>query len=315
MQRSNLRIQSTRIWKHRAVYFVMLPGVMSIIVFHYLPLSGLFMAFTDFKPTGRMSSLFLGEWVGLENFHRVFSTPYFWTVLKNTVVLNLYRLVFVLPAPLVFALLLDEIRSPRLRNTVQVISYLPSFLSVVVIYGISIAVLSPSGGLINSFAGVLGLPKVHYLADRRFFRGILVALDIWRYTGLDALIYIGSLSFIDKRLYEAAKLDGASRWQRIFHIKLPHLAGIVLMLFLFRIGNILNGDFDTVFIFYSEPVYCVGDIIDTYSYRQGIINFDYGYAAAVGVFKSVVGVLLILLFRFLSRKAFRHYDDGSGSIL
>lgn len=313
MRLKNKSALLNRIWKHRAVYLVMLPGLLCLLTFNYLPIAGLTMAFTDFKPTGRISALFTGEWVGLEHFRRLFATPYFWTVIKNTLIINAYRLVFVFPAPIIFALLLDEIRSARLRNSIQIVSYLPAFLSVVVIYGLATALLSPAGGLINSLAEKVGLPTAHYLADKRFFRGILVGLDVWRYTGLDALIYLGSLACIDKSLYEAAQLDGASRWKRIVHIKLPHLSGICLILLLFRIGNILNGDFDTVFMFYSEPVYCVGDIIDTYAYRQGIINFDYSYAAAVGAFKSVVGFGLVLLFWAFFKSKILHHDNGGGN--
>lgn len=313
MRRSSKHSLIKQILKYRAVYLVMLPGLLCLLIFNYLPISGLFMAFTDFKPTGRISSLFTGEWVGLENFRRLFSTTYFWTVVKNTVIINVYRFIFVFPAPVIFALLLDEMRSARLRSGIQIISYLPSFLSVVVIYGLATALLSPAGGLINSLAESVGLPTAHYLADKRFFRGILVGLDVWRYTGLDALIYLGSLSFADRHLYEAAELDGASRWQRIIHIKLPHLAGICMILFLFRAGNLLNGDFDTVFMFYSEPVYCVGDIIDTYAYRQGIINFDYSYAAAVSAFKSVIGFFLVMIFWFIFRKKILRYDNNGGN--
>lgn len=301
-----------QIWKFRATYFVMLPGIISLLVFSFLPISGLFMAFTDYKPTGSVFDFFTGEWVGLDNIRRLFATPYFWQVIKNTLVLNLLRLVFVLPSSLFFALLLDEFRCQKLRKMVQNISILPALLSVVVIYSLATAILSPADGLLNSVLSATGNSKIHFLADKRYFRAILVLLDIWRYTGLDSLIYAGSLAMVDKRIYEAAVLDGASRLDIIRKIKMPHLAGICLVLILFRTGCILNGDFETVFMFYSEPVYSVADIIDTYAYRQGIINFDYGYSAAAELLKSAVGVTLAIVFWLLFRK--RILEENGGEV-
>lgn len=290
------------IFRYKTVYLLMLPALACLLVFSYIPMAGVVMAFNDYKLGKGFSAMFTSQWVGLANFRKLFSGMYFGRIFGNTVIINMMKLAFGFPAPILFAILLNEIKGNRFKKIVQTISYLPNFLSTVVVYGLVLSMLSPTYGLVNAVMQKMGMESIHFIAQPQYFRWILVILDIWRYTGYTAIIYLAAITSIDTGMYEAAAIDGASRLKRIWYITLPSISEIILLMLIINIGYILSGDFETTFLLYSPPVYPVGDIIDTYVYREGIINFQYSYTTAVGLFKSAVGLVMILGVNKIAKK-------------
>lgn len=280
--------------KYKVVYLLMLPAVACFVIFSYLPMAGIVMAFNEYKIGRGFAAIFTSPWVGLDHFKRLFGSVFFYRVFANTVIINVLKLIFVFPAPILLAILLNEVRSTHFKKVVQTVSYLPNFLSAVVVYGLVLSFLSPTYGLLNAILYQFGLQPVHYLAQPQYFRSILVILDVWRYTGWDAIIYLAAITSIEQELYEAAYIDGANKFKRIWHITLPSISEVILLMFILRIGYILSADFETVFLLYSPPVYSVGDIIDTFVYREGLVNSEYSFTTAVGFFKSTVGLVLII---------------------
>lgn len=276
---------------HYLLYLMVLPGVVYFGVFRYGPMYGAVIAFKDYRV---LDGILASPWVGLTNFQRVFAGPYFVNILTNTVVISVYKLVFGTIAALALALLLNEIRVRWFKRTVQTIAYLPHFLSWVVVFGIALSVLSPSTGLANKGIGALGMSPINFLADPEWFRSVLVASDIWKNMGWNAIIYLAALAGVSPTLYEAAAVDGASRLRRVLHITLPGIMPVIVLVTILNIGHLMSAGFDQIFVFYNPAVYSVADIIDTWVYRQGIEGFQYSVAAAVGLFKGVVGCLLLL---------------------
>jgi putative aldouronate transport system permease protein len=276
------------------VYVLMLPALLTFFIFSYIPMTGILMAFNEFRVGSRFSAVFTSQWVGLRHFVRFFESIYFARIVGNTVIINLMKLAIVFPAPILFAVMLNEIGAAWYKKTIQTISYLPSFLSAVVVYGLVLAVLSPTYGFVNSLIYRLGGEPVYFLAKRQYFRWILVFLDVWRYTGWESIIYLAAITSIDPAFYEAAVIDGANRFRRIWHITLPSISELIILLLILRIGAIMTSDFETVILLYSPPVYEVGDVIDTFVFREGLVNLQYSYSAAVGLFKSVVGFALVM---------------------
>lgn len=279
-----------RMNKYKALFLMLTPGLIYFIVFQYVPMYGVVLAFKDFQVSkGIMGS----PWVGLKHFEYAFSDPYFFQVLRNTIVISLYKLVMGFPVPILFALLLNEVTHIRFKKLAQTVSYLPHFISWIVMSGIFFSVFSIEG-TINYFVQLLGRPPILFMGDAQYFRAVLVATDIFKGFGWGAIVYFAAIAGINHDLYEAAIIDGAGRWKRMMYITVPLLAPVMAIMLILSMSGILDAGFDQIFNMYSPNVYEVADIIDTYVYRQGLIEMKYSYATAVGLFKSVVALIMIV---------------------
>ncbi|PCL93025.1 ABC transporter permease [Paenibacillus lautus] len=274
------------------LYLIMVPGIVYFLVFKYLPMWGIVIAFKDY-------SIFAGfnasEWVGLEHFVRLFHGPQFYQVFWNTVIISLYKLFWGFPGPIILALLLNEIRSMFYKRTIQTLAYLPHFLSWIILGGILVNVLSPATGAVNEIVKWLGFEPVFFLADPAWFRSVLVISDIWKEVGWGAIIYLAALAGIDQQQYEAAVMDGAGKWKQLWHVTLPSIKGTIIVLFLLRLGSILDVGFEQIFVLYNSLVYDVADVIETYVYRIGIGQSEFSYSTAVGLLKSVISLVLVVI--------------------
>ncbi len=270
-------------------YLMMLPGYIWILIFSIVPMFGLVIAFQDFNPG---KGVFGSEWVGLENFKYMFVLGDSRTIFVNTLSIAVMKIIANLVFPLLFALLLNEIRVKVLKKTIQTVVYLPHFLSWVILAGILLDILSYTGP-VNAMLSVFGVEPILFFAKAEYFRTILVSSEVWKSFGFNAIIYLAALTSIDPSLYEAAAIDGAGRLRRLYHITLPGIATTAVLLAALSLGNVLNAGFDQVFNLYNPLVYSTGDIIDTWVYRVGLLNMQYGLATAVGLLKSVVGFILI----------------------
>jgi putative aldouronate transport system permease protein len=294
-----------RIRMSAQLLLMLVPGVAYFLIFHYLPMYGLTIAFKDF----RMDLGILGSpWVGLETFERLFSSRDFLQALRNTVVISLLHLGFGFFAPIILALLLHEVRMRTFVRTVQTMTYLPHFFSWVILGGIVIMFLSYEGP-VNMLLRMSGLEPVQFLTNDLWFLATLVMTGIWQSAGFGSVIYLAALSGISPSLYEAALVDGASRWQQMWHITLPALRPTIIVLFILSLGNFLNAGFDQIYNLYNPLVYNVGDIIDTYVLRR-LQTMDYSLATAAGFFKAVVGFLLIVMANTVARRL----SDGEHGI-
>lgn len=281
-----------RIWKYRLVYLLLIPGLLFFVVFKYGPLYYAQIAFKDFKPLLGVEG---SPWIGTKNFETFVNSYYFSQLLGNTIFISVLKLLFGIPPAIILALALSETRFMKLGRLVQTVSYLPHFLSWVVMFGIILAMLSPGQGLVNQGISATGATPINFLTDPDWFRVVIIGSDIWKETGWGAIIYLAALLAIDPTLHEAASIDGAGRLRRIWHISLPSIKDVIVLVTLLRLGSILDAGFNQIFVLYSLPVYSVADVIDTWVYRQGILNFQFGLAAAVGIFKGVIGLVLIVV--------------------
>ncbi|TBL79046.1 sugar ABC transporter permease [Paenibacillus thalictri] len=279
-------------WKHRYYFLLLMPALIYFVLFHYVPMAGVVLAFKNYSIA---KGIFGSEWAGLEHFRRLFDSASFYEILSNTIRISLYRLIFVFIAPVVFALLLNEIRGTGIKRTVQTISYLPHFISWVVLGGIIQELLSPTRGVVNYVIKLLGGEPVYFLADPNYFRGVLIVTDIWQSVGWGSIIYLSAIAGINPDQYESASIDGASRWDMIGKITLPSILPTIVIMFIFQLGGIMNAGFDQIFNLYNPSVYKVADIIDTYVYRIGLVKMEYDYTTAVGLFKNTVGFILVVL--------------------
>lgn len=279
-------------WQRTLVLDAMLlPAVILTLIFAYIPMFGLVIAFQDFKPWLGFSQ---SNWIGLEHFRYLFSTPEYVQVIWNTVIIAGMKMVSGLIAPFTFALLLNEVRKAAFKRTVQTLVYLPHFLSWVILGGILLDMLS-SEGLVNQFLGaVFGLKPIFFLGDGNWFRFIVVVSDVWKEFGFGTIVFLASLAGINPSLYEAAEVDGGNRWHQTLFITIPALIPITIVVGTLSLGNILNAGFDQIFNLYNALVFDKGDIIDTFVYRIGIIDGKFGFSTAIGLFKSVVGFVLIV---------------------
>lgn len=284
---------------NRARLLMFLPGFLFILVFSYGPMYGLILAFKDFN----IGKGILGSpWVGFKHFETFFSSTSALTALFNTLKISLLKLLFNFPAPILLALMLNEMRPGPIKKVAQTISYLPHFISWIIVAGILSSLLSPSTGTINYIIKALGGQPILFLTDTKWFRPILIISGIWKEIGWGSVVYLAALCSIPAEQYESAKIDGANRFQRLCYITLPSMKGIVSIMLLMQAGNIMNAGFDQVFNLYSTSVYEVGDIIDTYVYRVGIGQMMYSFNTAVGLFKSVVNFALVLAVNMVTKK-------------
>ncbi|MCI3926981.1 ABC transporter permease subunit [Paenibacillus sp. TRM 82003] len=290
-------------WRYKYLTLLLLPCLIYFMVFHYAPLYGVQIAFKDYK---FMEGIVGSDWVGFKHFERLFTLDSFATAFRNTLIISLYKFLFGFPAPILFAILLNEIRVKLMQRFVQSVSYFPHFLSWVILAGVLTQFLSPSTGPINIALKALGLDAIYFLGDPSWFRFSLVVTDIWKDLGWSAIIYLAAMAGINPELYEVARVDGANRFQRILHITLPGLAPVVTIMLILSIGKIIQDDFDQVFSLYNPAVYGVGDVLSTYTYRTGIEKIQYSFATAVGLFKNIISLIAVLLANQIAKKVNEH---------
>jgi putative aldouronate transport system permease protein len=298
-QRLTLRKLGARYWRNRYLLLLLLPGIIFYLLFRYKPMYGILIAFKDYRfRLGIMGS----PWVGLDVFKELLGSKDFWLVFRNTVIISSYKLVFGFPAPIILALLLNEVRVLSFKRIVQTVSYLPYFVSWVVLSGIFFQVLSPSSGPVNYVLKALTGRTLYFLGDPALFRGTIVGLSMWKGVGWGAVIYLAALAGVNPELYEAAYIDGAGRWQRAVHITLPSILPVITILFILNVGSIVEDDFDQIFNLYRPVVYAVGDVLSTYTYRKGLNEMRYSLATAVGLFQNVLAFLLVAIANLLSKR-------------
>jgi putative aldouronate transport system permease protein len=291
---------STR--KHSFYYFLMLPGIAFFIIYKYVPLLGIIVAFKDVAPFDGLAEIISAPFVGFKNFTIFFNSIFFWDVLRNTFVISFMYLCFGFPAPIILALLINEVRDGLFKKSVQTISYLPHFLSMVVVAGMISNILSPNGGLLNSILKLMGSQSVFFLGDNKYIRWVFTFTAIWQEIGWSSIVYLAALAGIPEELYEAAIVDGASRWQQIIHVTLPGMMPIISIMFILQIGKILDGGFERVLLLYNPSVYENADIIDTFVYRKGLNELQYSFSTAVGLFKSIIVFIVIYFSNWSARK-------------
>jgi putative aldouronate transport system permease protein len=275
----------------------MLPFVY-FLVFKYGPMFGLLIAFQDYNV---FEGIWGSEWVGLIHFEEFIYDPYFWKIVYNTIVINVYMLIFYFPLPIVLALLLNEVKHAIFKRFVQSVSYLPHFLSTVVICGIVVNFLA-TDGLVNKLFAYMGREPVQYLMLADWFRTIYISSEIWQRIGWGSIIFLAALTGVDPHLYEAAKLDGANRLKQTWHITIPGIAPVISILFLLTLGEIMTIGFEKILLLYTGPTYETADVISTYVYRRGLLGADFSYGTAVGLFQSIIALVLIALANKTARK-------------
>ena len=281
---------------------MLIPGIIIIFIFHYVPLGGLIIAFQRFIPA---KGLFGNQkWVGLQNFQYIFSMPNTMNVLRNTVTIAVAKIVLGLVIPITVALMLNELQLTKVKRSIQTIIYFPHFLSWIIFGSIIMDLLSPQNGIINKLLNLLGHESIYFLGDNKYFQQTIIWTDVWKNFGYGTVVYMASITTIDPSPYEAAAIDGANRWKQTWHITLPGMRMIIVLMMVLSLGNVLNAGFDQVYNMYSPIVYETGDIIDTMVYRLGLENAKYGPAAAVSIFKSVVSMLFISVSYYVADRFF-----------
>ncbi|GBG11040.1 protein lplB [Paenibacillus agaridevorans] len=288
------------------LHMMLLPGVIIVFIYHYLPMGGIIMAFENYVPT---KGMFGSPWVGWDNFTYFFSLPDTHQVIRNTVVIAVLKIVFGLIVTIGMTLLLNEISKVWFKRSVQTLVYIPHFLSWIILGGILIDMLSPSEGIVNKVITGLGFGEIFFLGDNGWFPFTLVVSDIWKEFGFSTIVYLAALTSINPALYESAAIDGASHWRRMLHITLPGMLPIIVLMVTLSLGSVLNAGFEQVYVLLSPQVYESGDIIDTMVYRMGLQQMQYSAATAIGLFKSITSFLLIgtsywLAYRFANYRIF-----------
>lgn len=296
--RSTIELRK-RLWRNRWIYVMLLPGILYFLIFKYIPMFGLVISFQDYKPFKGITG---SEWVGFAHFERLFTHPDFWKILSNTLILFGLNLLFYFPVPIVLALMLNEVRSAFFKRLFQTLVYLPHFMSWVIIVSISYVMLTMDGGIINELLVKLGFSKINFLLSPEWFRPTYILQVIWREAGWGTIIYLAAIASIDPGLYEAARMDGAGRLRQIWHITLPAIRSVIIVLLILKIGDVLELGFEHVYLLLNSMNRNVAEIIDTYVYTTGLRQMQFSYSAAVGFFKSAVGLVLVMLANRLAKK-------------
>jgi putative aldouronate transport system permease protein len=281
------------------LYLLALPGIIYFLLFKYLPMWGILISFQDYSP-------FLGfwksHWVGLKQFMDLFAYDHFWELMRNTLLISLYQLVFFFPVPILLALMLHEVGRAFFKKLVQTVIYLPHFISWVVIASITFVMLS-GGGVVNHVIVAMGGKSVNFLSSPEIFRTLIVLQDIWKEAGWGTIIYLAALAGVDPQLYEAAVMDGANRWKQMWHITLPTIRSTIIILFLLRLGHILDVGFEQIFLMINSLVRNVGDVFETFVYQKGLVEGQLSFSTAVGLFKSVISLIIVAVANWLAKKA------------
>lgn len=304
LQETQVRISANaalgkRIRRHRALYALVLPSVAYFIIFRYVPLWNAQIAFKDFQP---LDGVLGSAWNGFTNFMTFFNSYYFIELIRNTLFYSFMKLLLGVPMAILLALTIYESKLPFLRKLVQTMTYLPHFLSWIIMYGLLLMLLSPGDGLLNDILKLFGMESVPFLTDPRTFPAVVILSDLWKEMGWSAIIFLAALIAIDPNLFEAADMEGANALQKIRYITLPGILDVIVVVVLLRLGTILDAGFHQIFVLYSYPVFSVADIIDTWVYRQGLLEFQFSLATAVGLFKGVIGMVLLVTSNRLIRK-------------
>jgi putative aldouronate transport system permease protein len=284
--------------KNWQIYSMILPGILYFIVFKYIPLGGTAIAFQNYNIFSGVSG---SPFVGWMHFKNLFAFPEFYEILRNTLLINLYQLIFGFPAPIILALLLNEVRKMVFRRIAQTVLYLPHFLSWVIVGGLVLNFLSPSIGMLNSWMEALGFESIFFMQEAKFFRSVVVASGVWKEVGWGTIIYLAALSGINPELYESAEVDGAGRFRQVISITIPCILPTVMILLLLNIGNFLDLGFEQIYMLLNPLVWSTGEVFDTYIYRAGLLGGQYSYTTAIGLFKSVVGFILLIGANTLSK--------------
>ncbi|WP_110929938.1 ABC transporter permease [Paenibacillus bouchesdurhonensis] len=283
---------------------MIIPGILFILIFTFIPLYGVIIAFKDYNIVTGIQGIFSSEWVGLANFKEFISDINFWNMLRNTLGINLLGLIITFPVTILFALFLNELTFPRFKKLTQTITYLPHFISWSIFGGLIINILSPSNGVLNYLLvnfGIISEP-IHFLAEKDYFWMLAVLTNLVKELGWGAILYLAAIASIDQEMYEAAYMDGASRFRRIWHITLPAITGTIVILLVFSISNILNSGFDQFFVLQNPLNIDASEVIDTYVYKVGLREFRMEYATAVGLMKTVIALFLLYLANFIAKK-------------
>lgn len=279
---------------------LMLPGLIYFIIFKYIPMYGVVIAFKDYRI---VDGIFGSEWVGLKHFLAFFNNPYAGRLIRNTLIISAYSLVFTFPLPIIFALLLNELRPLWYKRFVQTVSYLPHFISLTAVIGMIVMFVSPSQGIVNKLLhSLFGVEPIHFLAEAKWFRTLYITSEVWTGLGWSAIIYIAALSGVDMELYEAAAIDGATRVKQMIHVSLPSIKTTIIVLLILRLGGMMSVGSERVLLLYNTLTYETADVISTYVYRRGLTYFEYSFATAVDVFNSVINIMLLVIANALSRK-------------
>lgn len=287
-----------KIRKSKSFYIMLLLPVCYYLIFCYAPMGGIVIAFQKYNVYKGITG---SKWVGLANFQRLFRDPFFWRIFRNTLLLGVYQIVFAFPMPILMALLLNEIKKDRIKRTVQTISYMPHFISTVVVAGLIINFMS-FDGIFNQFASLLKFERQAYMQQAGAFRSIYTISSIWQETGWNSIIYLAALAGIDTEQYEAATIDGAGRYQKIRYITLPGILPTIVIMFIFKVGAIMSASFEKVLLLYNPATYETADIISTYVYRQGLLKSDFSYGTAVGLFNSIVSLIFLTTTNWICKK-------------
>ncbi|WP_108991175.1 ABC transporter permease [Paenibacillus agaridevorans] len=300
-KRLNSRLLGKELWSNRYLYLFVLPGIIWFLVFCYQPMYGVLIAFKDYDI---IEGVFASEWVGFDNFKEFFNNPNFSVVMTNSIAISLLKLVFGFPAPILLAILLNEVRNIVFKRIAQTISYLPFFVSWVVVAGIWYELFSTDGGVVNNLLVFLGLIKepIFWFGDPDLIWGMIVASDVWKGIGFGTIIYLASIMSVNTELYESAVIDGANRFKQIWHITLPAIRPTIILLFILNMAGILDAGFEQVYVMQNPMLLDKAEIIDTYVMKMGIFRAQYEMATAVGVFKSVIGMIALFTLNFLIKK-------------
>ncbi|MGG4143558.1 ABC transporter permease subunit [Paenibacillus algorifonticola] len=285
-------------FKNKYIYFLASFGVAYYFIFSYIPMYGIIIAFKNYSPT---KGILESSWVGFSHFTDFFNSFYFWRLLRNTLLINVYELLFAFPAPIILALLLNEVKKVMFKRIVQTVTYLPHFVSIVVICGM-IVDFSRTTGLFNKILTLFGVEAQNLLLDPSLFRTIFVGSGIWQGVGWGTIIYLAALTAIDTQLYDAATVDGANRWKRMWHVTLPGIMPTIVILLILQFGSMMNVGFEKIILLYNSQTYETADVISSFVYRRGILEANYSYSTAVSLFNSIINFLLLIAANKLSRK-------------
>ncbi|MGF7031040.1 putative aldouronate transport system permease protein [Paenibacillus mucilaginosus] len=287
--------------RNKYLYLMLVPVLAYYLIFHYGPMYGLLMAFQ--KSYSPVKGILAGTWVGFDNFTSFFNSFYFWRLLRNTVILSMLSIVFGFPAPIILALLLNEVRHKWFKSTVQTVSYLPHFISVVVVVGMLNAFSALDGGLFNIIRSFFSLQPIMFFTEADMFRPMYVLSNIWQGAGWASIIFLAALANIDSQLYEAAKMDGAGRWKQLLHVTIPGIMPTMIIMLILRLGAVMNADFQKILLMQTASTYEVSDVISTFVYRSGVLEANYTYSTAIGLFNGVINFAFLVIANAISRKA------------
>ncbi len=291
--------KNSRLYRELPLYVMLIPAIIIVGIYQYGSIAGISIAFQKFVPA---KGLFGSKWVGLKNFEQLFNLPDTWNVIGNTIYIALMKMILGIIIPVLFALMLNEVSKMKVKRSIQTMVYLPNFLSWVILAGIFADILSPSTGVVNQIISYFGFEPIFFLGSPEWFPNTMIITDIWKTFGFTSVIYLAALTGIDPFLYEAATVDGASRMQQTWHITLPGITSIIVLMSVLSLANVLNGGFEQIYNLYSPAVYSTGDILDTMVYRLGMVDVQYSLSTAAGLFKSIVSLIFIITSYYMADK-------------